>query len=162
MNALVQPRLHWRAMLAGDVDTVAAIERRAYAFPWSHGNFVDSLAAGYLADLLLDGERTIGYYVAMPGAGEMHLLNLTVVPEEQGRGHGSAMLERIVQRCRAGRLASLWLEVRGSNLRARRLYARRGFCEVGVRRGYYPAPHGTREDAIVMSLVVVGGTRGVE
>ena len=48
----------------------------------------------------------------------------------------------------------LWLEVRASNERARRLYRRRGFAEAGLRRGYYPAPQGTREDAVVMSLKV--------
>jgi ribosomal-protein-alanine N-acetyltransferase len=48
----------------------------------------------------------------------------------------------------------LWLEVRASNERARRLYARRGFAEVGLRRGYYPAAQGRREDAVVMSLEV--------
>ena len=46
------------------------------------------------------------------------------------------------------------LEVREGNARARAIYLRRGFEQVGVRRGYYPAPHGRREDAIVMSLVL--------
>ena len=49
-------------------------------------------------------------------------------------------------------LATLWLEVRASNARARQVYARRGFAEVGLRRGYYPAGKAQREDAIVMSL----------
>jgi len=42
--------------------------------------------------------------------------------------------------------------VRASNVRARHVYARRGFAEVGLRRGYYPAGKAQREDAIVMSL----------
>ena len=54
-------------------------------------------------------------------------------------------------------LTPLWrgeaLEVRGSNTRARGLYLRRGFVDVGLRRGYYPAAQG-REDALVMSLTV--------
>jgi ribosomal-protein-alanine N-acetyltransferase len=51
------------------------------------------------------------------------------------------------------RLGSLWLEVRASNTRARALYRRRGFAEVGVRKAYYPAPV-RREDAVVMSLAM--------
>ena len=51
---------------------------------------------------------------------------------------------------------SLWLEVRESNERARAVYERYGFVEVGRRRGYYPAPRFAREDAIVMSLGVSG------
>ena len=46
----------------------------------------------------------------------------------------------------------LWLEVRTANARARRLYERFGFREIGIRRGYYPAAQGRREDAVVMSL----------
>ena len=66
-------------------------------------------------------------------------------------------LFQIVQHLRGGRLVTAqklgkWLEVRASNARARSLYARRGFNEVGLRRGYYPAAQGQREDAVVMSL----------
>ena len=46
----------------------------------------------------------------------------------------------------------LWLEVRMSNLRAQKVYAAHGFQRVGVRKRYYPAAGGTREDALVMSL----------
>lgn len=151
-------------MTIGDLDRVIAIERAAYRFPWSRGNFVDSLAAGYLAELRIDtvGGDAIGYYVAMVGAGEMHLLNLTVSPPWQGRGHGQALLDRLLERCREHALASLWLEVRAGNQRARELYRRRGFAEVGTRPGYYPAAFGTREDAVLMSLELRGADHGVE
>ena len=96
----------------------------------------------------------MGYFVAMAGVDEMHLLNLTVAPAWQGRGHGRALLDALVEHCRARGDGPLWLEVRESNLRARAIYARYGFGEVGLRRGYYPAPHGQREDAVVMSLEV--------
>jgi ribosomal-protein-alanine N-acetyltransferase len=54
----------------------------------------------------------------------------------------------------------LWLEVRAGNQRARALYRQRGYAEVGLRRGYYPAAQGLREDAVVMSLAVVSGAQG--
>jgi len=82
----------------------------------------------------------------------MHLLNLTVTPAQQRRGHSRTLLDALVGRCRDQGLATLWLEVRASNVRARHVYARRGFAEVGLRRGYYPAGKAQREDAIVMSL----------
>ncbi len=145
-----------------DIDAVVEVERRIYEFPWSRGNFVDSVAAGYLARRLID-ERggLIGYFVAMRGVDEMHLLNLGVDSAHQRRGHARAMLEALVAECRAAGLGCLWLEVRAGNERGRRLYARHGFVEVGVRRGYYPAapdPHAPpgvaaqREDAVVMTL----------
>ena len=117
-----------------------AVERSAYSFPWTRGNFVDSLAAGYLAEMLVhDSAGLVGYCVAMAGVDEMHLLNLTVAPAQQRRGHARTLLDALERRCRDQRIAKLWLEVRASNQRARQVYARRGFAEVGLRRGYYPA-----------------------
>jgi ribosomal-protein-alanine N-acetyltransferase len=146
------PPLH--AMAVADVDAVLGVEVRAYAYPWSRGNFVDSLAAGYRARLARDDEGAVlGYFIAMPGVGELHLLNLSVAPEHQGRGLGRALLEAVVAEARALPAARLLLEVREGNERARRLYAARGFAEAGRRRGYYPA-RGGREDAVVMSLAL--------
>ncbi len=155
--APMHPPLH-RPMGVADLDAVLAIENVCYGFPWTRGNFIDSLAAGYRCELRLgDDGRILGYAVAMPGFEEMHLLNITVSPECQGLGHAHALLERLIDDCRAQSLHSLWLEVRPSNERARALYARRRFQEVGLRRAYYPAPAGRREDAIVMSLLIPGG-----
>jgi ribosomal-protein-alanine N-acetyltransferase len=142
-------------MTVGELDAVVAIEAAAYPFPWTRGNFIDSLAAGYLARALYGERRHVsGYFVAMHGVDEMHLLNLTVAPAEQSRGHGRFMLDELVQLCRERGARQLWLEVRHSNRRARALYERYGFRPVGVRRGYYPAALGRREDATVMSLLV--------
>lgn len=154
MNALLQPRAVRRPMTVRDVDAVAAVEATAYGFPWSRGNFVDSLAAGYLAEVLDGGDAgLLGYFVAMPGVDELHLLNITVAPAWQRRGLGSGLLDAVRQHAVDRGLARLWLEVREGNHRARALYRRRGFAEVGLRRGYYPAAVG-REDAVVMSLAL--------
>ncbi len=142
-------------MTLAQLDAVMAIEAAAYAFPWSRGNFIDSLAAGYPARVLVDGRGALlGYFVAMGGVDEMHLLNITVAPAVQGRGHARVMLEALVALCRAQPARALWLEVRASNAHARALYAHLGFTQVGLRKGYYPAPFGRREDAIVMSLAI--------
>lgn len=155
MNALPQARLPWqRAMTVGDLDTVLAIEVASYSFPWSRGNFIDSLAAGYWCELRLDDQgRCLGYCVAMPGFEEMHLLNITVAPAFRRRGHARAMLLRLADQARARGDRKLWLEVRLGNVEARRLYEALGFEAVGLRRGYYPAAQG-REDALVMGLVL--------
>ncbi len=158
MSALLQPEPQLRAMRWDDLDRVLAVERAAYDFPWTRGNFVDSLAAGYLAEMLVDHRLgLVGYIVAMAGVDEMHLLNLTVAPAQQRRGHARCLLDVLEKRCRDQGLATLWLEVRASNQRARQIYARRGFAEVGRRPGYYPAGKSAREDAIVMSLTVDAG-----
>jgi ribosomal-protein-alanine N-acetyltransferase len=158
MNAVLRDDSHLVPMTLGDLHTVAAIEAEAYDFPWTRGNFIDSLAAGYLARVLRGpAGATVGYLIAMKGVDEMHLLNLTVAPAHQGQGHGRRMLDELVALCRQQHADRLWLEVRESNARARALYLRYGFRHIGVRRGYYPAPQGKREDASVMSLDIGGG-----
>ena len=89
MNALLaaQP-LRLRPLKACDLDRVLAVEQRAYSFPWTRGNFIDALAAGYLAELWVDAhDDLVGYHVAMVGVDELHLLNLTVAPQWQRLGH---------------------------------------------------------------------------
>lgn len=130
---------------------VVAIERRAYGHPWTRGNFSDSLKSGYQAQLLCAGETLLGYFVAMQGVDEVHLLNITVDPQYQGQGWGRVMLDALALWARAQGAQWLWLEVRTSNARAQQVYLRYGYRRVGERRNYYPADHG-REDAIVMSF----------
>ena len=149
---------------------VAAIERSAYTYPWTLGNFSDSLDAGYQAQMLtgcvpcpvLTGGAPnavlLGYFVAMKGVDETHLLNLTVAPMHQRRGWARVMLDGLAIWSRGQGAQWLWLEVRVSNARAKAIYERYGFRAVGMRRGYYPEGgvgllgKSTREDAVVMSL----------
>lgn len=155
MNALLQPGHRRRVMTVRDLDAVMAIEAQAYGHPWTRGNFIDSLAASYLAEVLESSQQGVfGYYMAMPGVDELHLLNITVAPACQGRGWGSLLLDAVQQQARELGLSTLWLEVRQSNPRAQALYQRRGFVAVGLRRGYYPAGQ-AREDAVVMRLGLV-------
>ena len=146
-------------MTVASLDGVLELEAAIYPFPWTRGNFVDSLVAGYLAWTLnhVDGDL-VGYFVAMTGVGEMHLLNITVAPAARRRGHARRMLAELVRHVPVrARRARLWLEVRESNDDAREVYRRLGFAQVGRRKGYYPAPDGRREDAVVMSMDVADG-----
>ncbi|MES2975127.1 MAG: ribosomal protein S18-alanine N-acetyltransferase [Pseudomonadota bacterium] len=134
------------------LDEVLRVEHSAYAHPWSRGNFTDSLKSGYQAQMLLADDTLLGYFVAMKGVDEVHLLNITVAPAWQSQGWGRVMLDALALWARGQGAEWLWLEVRQSNHRAARIYERQGFRRVGERRSYYPAADGLREDAIVMSL----------
>jgi len=158
MSAVVRPsERRLLAMRPADLDAVLEIERAVYEFPWTRGNFSDSMHAGYDMRVLMTPEGRAGYFIAMFGADEMHLLNLTVAPPEQGRGHARYMLDALCALARRHRASQLWLEVRESNERAAALYERYGFRRVGMRQGYYPAAGGTREHAVVMSLALDAG-----
>jgi ribosomal-protein-alanine N-acetyltransferase len=145
-----------RSLSSDDIDAVMTLENGAYSFPWSRGNFTDSLAAGHWMDVLEAADGTLrGYFVAMPAADELHLLNLTVAAAWRRRGHARMLLDRLEARARAHGLLSIWLEVRVSNEAARALYRNRGFAERGLRRQYYPTGQARREDAVIMACPLV-------
>lgn len=151
-----------RPMTLAALDGVVALEALVYPFPWTRGNFVDSLAAGYIAWTLNGGGgELIAYCMAMRGAGELHLLNITVAPMARRRGHARRLLGALVALGRAQGDERIWLEVREANVDAQATYLRLGFTRVGMRRGYYPAPAGAREDAVVMSLAI-DAARGLD
>jgi ribosomal-protein-alanine N-acetyltransferase len=141
----------YRPMLAADVDAVMAIEAEAYAFPWTHGNFRDSLQAGYQCWVMECGGCLTGYAVTVVAAGEAHLLNLCVAVGWQRRGLGAELLRFVTASARAAGAAKIFLEVRPSNVAGLRLYSNSGFRMIGIRRGYYPGPHG-REDALLLEV----------
>ncbi len=154
--------LPWhRPMVVDDLPAVLALEAAAYSFPWSHGNFLDSLSAGYLAWVRHDDQQQLlAYCVAQPGFDETHLLNLTVAPSAQRRGHGRALLLALADWARVRGDGTLWLEVRQSNAAGLALYASTGFVQVGLRRAYYPAAQQQREDAVVMRLALRADSQG--
>ncbi len=140
-------------MTPAQLDAVMAIENVVYDFPWSRGNFIDSLAAGYHALLLYEAAPELaGYCVAMSAVDEMHLLNITVAPQSRRQGHARCLLERLLQLGLERGERQLWLEVREGNAGALAAYLRLGFTVIGTRRDYYPAAAGRRENAIVMTL----------
>ncbi|HTH81276.1 MAG TPA: ribosomal protein S18-alanine N-acetyltransferase [Ramlibacter sp.] len=153
MSAVLRPaEAQFEPMTDARLDEIVPIEERAYEHPWTRGNFADSLRSGYQAQVLVADETLLGYFVAMEGVDEVHLLNITVSPEYQSQGWGRIMLDAIALWARGRAAQWLWLEVRASNQRAQRIYERQGYRRVGERKGYYPAQDGRREDAIVMSL----------
>lgn len=151
MSALPSQLPEFRPMCEADLDRIAEIEPRIYTHPWTRGNFLDSLKAGYSCRVVeCDGEL-VGYGVLMIGVREAHLLNLSITPERQGSGLGRALLAYFVSLARRDEALQMFLEVRPSNKSAIKLYAETGFREIAVRRGYYPAGNG-REDAILMGF----------
>ena len=131
-----------------DLDSVAALEASLQVFPWSRGNFADSLEAGHSVWVLRLGGELVGFSVVMSVLDEAHLLNIGVAKRFQGQGYGARMLRHAMECARLGGAAKLFLEVRPSNEQAVSLYRHFGFRQIGLRKGYYPAIVG-REDALI-------------
>jgi ribosomal-protein-alanine N-acetyltransferase len=144
-----------RTMGVDDVAQIVAIETRAYEFPWTEQNFIDSLNAGYIGLVVVGTDNTVmGYTILMPAVDDLHILNLCIAPAQQGRGAGRRLLAEIRRVSLERGIHLILLEVRPSNTHAIRLYERFGFSEIGRRRNYYPARNQGREDAIVMRVKV--------
>lgn len=131
-----------------DLDGVAALEASLQTFPWSRGNFADSLTAGYSVWVCRLGGDLIGFSVVMSVIDEAHLLNIGIAARYQGQGYGARLLRHAMDCARLGGASKMFLEVRPSNARAVDLYRHFGFNRIGLRKGYYPAATG-REDALV-------------
>ena len=141
----------FRPMIEDDLDWVLEHEPRLYPFPWTRGNFEDSLKSGYSCWVMEEGDAAVGYAVVMQVFDEAHLLNFSVVQAAQRRGVGAALLAFLREAVRARGAAQFFLEVRPSNTPALSLYEKAGFASIGRRKGYYPAVGG-REDALVMRV----------
>jgi len=141
-----------RPMVRGDLDAVLAIERRAFAQPWTRTFFETELGATQARCMVAfdEGPATtlVGYSVRWRVADEVHLLNVAVHPVERGSGVGRCLVEAVIDEGRSSGARVVYLEVRAGNVAARRLYRHLGFRDLGVRRGYY----GPGQDAIVMEL----------
>lgn len=142
-----------RPMQMEDLDAIMQIEPTIYSHPWSRGNFSDSLQSGYSAWVMLQEQRIIGYALLMMVLDEAHLLNLSVAKPQQKQGLGRYLLQHMMLVAKRHKAAHLFLEVRVSNTTAIALYESVGFCEMAIRRGYYPAQQG-REDAMLMGLAL--------
>jgi ribosomal-protein-alanine N-acetyltransferase len=146
-----------RPMTEADLPRIHRIELASYDYPWSLGNFRDSMQAGYStwvreAGYEVGGE-VIGYYVMTAAAGEAHLLNMTIAPSWRRHGLGRELLAHCLVAAREHGADCVFLEVRPSNLAALTLYRSIGFVELALRRNYYPARDG-REDAVIMKRIV--------
>jgi ribosomal-protein-alanine N-acetyltransferase len=143
----IEPALH------DDLSIIATLETAAFSDPWSLKSFQSVMdePAAYIAVARAATERILGYVVAWFAADEGEIANLAVREPTRRQGIGASLLDAALDEGRRRGAQNVYLEVRESNGAARRLYASRGFAEVGRRRGYYKRPV---EDAIVLRLAM--------
>ncbi len=140
-----------------DLPRVLDIERLSFGEPWSLASFRRELSLSFSRLMLAvtdeggEGASTVaGYLCRWLVAGEYHILNIAAHPDFRRRGVGTSLMAEAVAEARARKVSLMILEVRRSNLEARRLYRKFGFEERRLRRNYY----GPGEDALVMELAI--------
>ena len=137
-------------MTPADLEAVADLTHRADPFGWTLRNFSDAHASGNTLTVLTVDGVTSGIAAVMHVLDESELLEIAVQPAMQGRGYGKALLAQAIALARRNGAVRMFLEVRESNARARKMYTSFGFEETGRRKNYYPTENG-REDAILMT-----------
>jgi ribosomal-protein-alanine N-acetyltransferase len=145
-----------REMTDADLPAVLELEHALFGDEaWTEGMLACELAgvaSGRYYLVAEDGRELAGYAgLLTPGGGQADVLTLAVAEQRWGQGLGAALLDALLDEAGRRGCGEVFLEVRVDNVRAQRLYQRRGFAEIGIRRGYYQ-PSGT--DALVMRLTL--------
>jgi ribosomal-protein-alanine N-acetyltransferase len=140
--------LEIRPLGLSDLNSIDAIEQRAYRTPWSRSMFASELAkASSICLGAWEGDHLVGYIVNSRYVDAWHVMNVAVDPDYQRRGIATRLLERLFELTRDDQRRGYTLEVRVSNADAISLYENLGFVRQGIRRAYYTD---NREDALIM------------
>ncbi len=142
-------------MALTDLSWVLEIERTSFPTPWSETSFRHELQDNpYSALFVMKGARVPGvvaYACVWIVDQELRINNIAVHPRWRVKGIGTRLLRFLLQHAARHGCLEATLEVRPSNEPAMRVYEKAGFRSVGRRKNYYMD---TREDAVVMSLVI--------
>ena len=139
-----------RAARETDLPSLAALERAIFSWGADEALLRRMLSDGRHEFLIAETDGVLagyGWYEFVLDEG--YVGNLAVAEEHRRRGLGKALTRALLDDARDRGLVFLTLEVRESNLPARRLYEKAGFRTVGIRKNYYERP---RENAVLMTV----------
>lgn len=138
-----------RPMTMEDCEQVAAIEAVSFSMPWSLKAFTETVQkANFRYFVAEDAGEIIGYCGFLFVLDEAEIPNVCVKASARQKGVGKKMMSFLLEEAAKLGLAVLYLEVRESNVAARRLYESLGFIENGIRKNFYEQP---TENAVLMS-----------
>jgi len=143
-------RVRVEPMTLGDLPAVHAIERASFSVPWPDEAYRNELLTNRLASYVVAraGDEVVGFGGLWVMVDEAHITTFAVDPRWRRRGIGEWLLQALLDRAVARQAREATLEVRLSNMPARRLYEKYGFRPVGIRPRYY-SDNG--EDALIMT-----------
>ncbi len=122
-----------------EIAEVYEIEKLSFAAPKDEAVFTSDRNKYLVAKL---NKGIVGYIGIEDVAGEKHIINMAVHPDERRMGIGKKLIEKILDPN-----VVFYLEVRVLNIAAQKLYEKYGFNKVGKRKNYY-ADNG--DDALIM------------
>ncbi len=137
-------------MAETDIPAVLEIERASFTTPWSETSFFNELKKpGSLLKVAKKDGKLVGYVCGSRIIDEGHILDIAVHPEYRRLKIASSLVSLMIERLRAEECRFIYLEVRASNVSAKKMYEKFGFEVIGTRKDYYVSPG---EDAVIMVL----------
>ena len=131
------------------IDGVYDVELSAFSSPWAKSSFIEELnnpLAKYF--VLFCDDKVIGYAGLWHIIDEGHITNIAIKKDFQGMGLSNLLIKELIRYKEENKLTFLTLEVRESNKKARNLYEKYNFKEIGRRKNYYE----NNETAVLYSL----------
>ena len=141
----------WQIRLAErrDISDLHTIEKIQFPEPWTRGMLLDevtNIETRRYTVVEVDG-KILGYLGVMFVIDELHINTIGVLPDYEGKGIASALMDDAWRDAKDRGIERATLEVAVSNKRAQDLYYRYGFKPVGIRKNYYDK---INEDALVL------------
>ncbi len=132
-----------------DIDRIEELEQLIFSDPWSVNSLTQSMGQAHVHIWVAIDEIEIikGYLIFYTAGGDGDLARVAVDPLYRRGGVAEQLMEEMWNYCNTYGFDRVLLEVRESNIGARKLYEKHGFLTLGVRKGYYSKPH---EDGIIM------------
>jgi len=141
-----------------EIPSVLSIEEHNSDYPWSQDQFTTSIEnSNNLCYCLSFNGRTIGYLISMLAVDTADILNIGIDPDFKRQGHGTALLNHLIEELKKRNIGEILLEVRAGNKSAIQFYKRQGFEEISVRKNYYMKNSKNQsqgEDGIIMSIKI--------
>ncbi len=149
-------RIRIEPMELDDLVQVQSIERASFTTPWPPHAYRSELESNRLATYLVARveDAVVGYAGVWLMVDEAHITTFAVDPRWRRQHIGERLLVAVLDVARDRHAREATLEVRLSNLPARRLYEKYGFRPVGLRPRYYSDDH---EDALIMTTEPLDG-----
>jgi ribosomal-protein-alanine N-acetyltransferase len=141
-----------RRATEADLPSIYRMEQASFADPWDEDAITAALTLPHMQTWVAErgdhvSRELVGFVIGLMLGAEAEVADLAVSPAMRGQGVGGFLLDFLLAGAAREGVASVFLEVRESNVAARALYVSRAFREVGRRRGYYRQPV---EDALLL------------
>lgn len=149
--------INFKSVDATAIPQLMAIETACHSHPWTLNTMSSCIGGRYFNLAAFNGDTMVGFYIGEKAGPDFTLMDICVVPSEQGKGIAKQLLNQFIDYGEQQNAENLFLEVRESNTPAIKLYENAGFIEMSVRKNYYPSDNPAKngfEDAILMGMAL--------